>query len=88
MLKMKIFSFNLLGNPLLGALLFGKGDGCYAKEKAQDLLKGHFHHPAQEQANIKVAELLLNNGADINQKDTDDGTTPYSQAVILGKLAQ
>lgn len=58
----------------------------YAKKMAAELLLEHWNHPVEEHANEKLFELLVNNGANINQKDTDDGMTPYDEASVLGKV--
>lgn len=65
-------------------------DGPYVYKKLGRIVTNHFDHPVQENANLKIVQLLLDNGANINQKYQLEGETmtPYAVARKLSNLIQ
>lgn len=57
----------------------------YSERAIKSVWHNHYTHPVQAKANLKLAKVLLQNGAEINHKDSN-GWTPYDWAAFLGKI--
>lgn len=57
----------------------------FSKKKVQEALLQHYTQPLRKDSGEKIVELLINNGANVNQK-AKHGKTPYKQSDELGKI--
>ena len=57
--------------------------GTFSERAFKTVLLNHYYHPVEENTNLKIAKLLLDNGAVINLADKN-GYAPYAWALMLG----
>lgn len=57
----------------------------YTKRKCYEELLKHYTNPIHKDAAEKIAELLIKNGAKINQRDSA-GKTAYDEAISYGNF--
>lgn len=74
------------GNQVIRALLEAmEFSETFSKKIGQEALLKHYTQPLHENSGAKIVELLINNGANVNQK-AKYGKTPYKQSDELGKI--